>query len=145
MILFVCSQGKLRSRTAELLCLFGGVYARAAGTDEDAEASITDGQLRVADKVFCMERHHKAKIKDFQHFQAENTVSLDIPDEYGRLAPELITELIMKVRWHDSALAEAMAKGASVLANQPNYMTTLGTRSTQYVALNPAYQAMPSF
>lgn len=82
MILFVCSVARLRSRTAELLCLFGGVDARSAGTAEGALNELNDQLVREADMVFCMEYEHKKEVSTFAHYQKEKTFVLNIDDDY---------------------------------------------------------------
>lgn len=141
-VLFVCSQGKLRSRTAELLCLFGGVYARACGTDPDAEAVVTDPLLRQADLVVCMEPHHKQALASFQHYMKAPTVTLGIPDHYDRLDPMLIRSLIFQMRVHDRSVAEAMARGNTLLNSLAGYHSTLGSATPQ-PAHNPAFSVFP--
>ena len=85
MILFVCSQGRLRSRTAELLCLFDGIAARCAGIDKDALAPLTDTLVRQASLIICMERKHLNAVTEYAHYGACPVVQLGIPDEYDRL------------------------------------------------------------
>jgi predicted protein tyrosine phosphatase len=144
MVLFVCSLGKLRSRTAELLCLFGGLDARACGTAPDALAPVTDGLLREADLVVCMESTHKRALKDFQHYGACETVTLGVEDNYDRLEPELVSLLCYQVRFHSPQVADAMERGAAVLHGLPGYALALGTQ-TPRPSSNPAISAFPSF
>jgi len=129
MVLFVCSLGKMRSRTAELLCLFGGLDARCCGTDIDALYPANDNLLRRADLVVCMEKSHKEALRDFQHFGACNVVTLGIPDVYDRLATELVESLVYQVRFHAPQLADAMERGAQVLSGLPGYRESLGSSS----------------
>lgn len=143
MVLFVCSLGKLRSRTAELLCLFGGLDARACGTAPEALAPVTDGLLREADLVVCMESHHKKALKPFQHYGACLTVTLGVEDVYDRLDPELVRSLCYQVRLHAPEVADAMEKGALKLQSLPGYTKALGTNSTPF-ANNSAFSVFPS-
>lgn len=142
MIIFVCSLGKLRSRTAELLCLFGGVYARACGTAPDAEAPVTDALLRQASLVVCMEGEHKKALADFQHYGAAPAVTLGIPDEFNRLEHALVRDLIYQMRFHNLKVAEAMERGYAVLSAQPGYREALGTHAPP-VSGNPAFGMLP--
>lgn len=142
MILFICSQGKLRSRTAELLCLFGGLPARSAGTDPDADVPINDALIRQASLIVCMESHHKKALKDFQHYGLCAAVTLGIPDEYDRLEPALVQSLIFQMRFHDEDVADAMERGEALLSAQPGYREALGTQTPQYAG-NPAFGALP--
>src|SRR5260370_22282957 len=97
MVLFLCSRGKLRSRTAELLCLFGGLDARSAGTDRDALAPVTDTLLRHADLVVCMQPQHRWAINELAHYDASKVVVLGIPDRYDRLEPALVRLLSLRM------------------------------------------------
>jgi predicted protein tyrosine phosphatase len=143
MILFICSQGRMRSRTGELLCLFGGLSARSAGTEHRCVAPVNDSLLREADFVFCMEAEHLAAIHDLPHFDGTRVATLGIPDRFDRLDPALVTLLTRSVHEHRPAVAAAMRQGALLLAAQPAYLTKLGTH-TDTPADNPAYRAMPS-
>ncbi len=129
MILFVCSVARLRSRTAELLCLFGGVDARSAGTAEGALNEINDQLIREADMIFCMEHEHRQVISKFSHFEREKTVVLNIEDDYDRLDPYLVKRLIRSISSIDEVLAQKMQKGYEILNSQDDYLKNLGTFS----------------
>lgn len=141
MILFVCSQGKLRSRTAELLCLFGGVHARSAGSEADADVPLNDSLIRQASLIVCMERKHLVALKEFQHYGACPAVQLGIPDDYDRLEPALMRDLIYQARFHDHGLADAMDRGRALLLNQAGYQAALGT-GIHAPADNPAFASV---
>ena len=144
MILFVCSQGKLRSRTAELLALFGGVHARSAGSDKDADVPLNDALIRQATLIVCMEKKHHEALKEFQHYGSCPAVLLGIPDEFDRLQDELVRDLIFQTRFHDAVLAAAMERGAALLAAQPGYRNALGTRTPRiFGSSNEAYSVFP--
>jgi predicted protein tyrosine phosphatase len=142
MILFVCSQGRLRSRTAELLCLFGGVHARSAGTDNDADVPLTDTLVRQATLIVCMERKHIKAVTEFAHYGACPVVQLGIPDEYDRLEAALMRDLIYQAGFHDPKLSSAMDRGRQLLVSQPGYQDALGTQS-EPTADNPAFACAP--
>ncbi len=143
MILFVCSQGKLRSRTAEILCLFGGLYARCGGTDKSAEAPVTDAMVRQASLIVCMEHEHKVALREFQHYGLADCVTLGIPDDYDRLNSGLIRSLIYQMSFHDETIAEAMERGYDMLCAQPGYQTQLGTHTPACSSANPAFSVLP--
>jgi predicted protein tyrosine phosphatase len=143
MILFICSQGRMRSRTAELLCLFGGLDARSAGTEADCVSPVNDALLREADEVFCMEAEHYDSIRDLCHFDSQSVTVLHIRDRYDRLESELVETLIRVMKQHRPAIGEDMRQGALLLAAQPGFYQSLGTYSCA-PADNPAYRAMPS-
>jgi len=99
-VLFVCSQNRLRSPTAEQI--YGasvGVETRSAGLDRNAVVPLTLELLDWADIIFVMERSHKNKLrKKFgKTVAAKLIVSLDIPDEFDFMAPDLVQLLKMKL------------------------------------------------
>jgi len=99
-ILFVCSQNKLRSPTAEaVFSAYPGVEALSAGTNNDAVTPISADLIEWADVVFCMERIHRDKLaRRFKSaFKTTRLVVLDIPDNYDYMDPELIRILEAKV------------------------------------------------
>lgn len=128
MILFVCSQGKFRSRTAELMCLFAGVYARSAGTDPDAEVQLNNELISEASLIFCMERKHHQIVTKMPAYATVDcpVVSLGILDLFERLQPELMRDLVYQVQFHDKALAAAMENGRQVISTLA-YAPKLGT------------------
>ena len=61
-LLFVCSQNRLRSPTAEKLFEGSARYcARSAGTSLGARVVVTEGHIGWADIIFCMEKRHLAQ------------------------------------------------------------------------------------
>lgn len=64
-LLFLCSQNKRRSLTAEkLFDGFKGHQARSAGTENNARVKVTPGLLGWANLIFCMEKKHVCRIKE---------------------------------------------------------------------------------
>ena len=91
--LFICSQNKLRSPTADqVFSTWPGVEADSAGLNSDAEQPLSAEQLEWADVVFVMERAHRNKLsKRFKpHLKGKRVVCLGIPDEYEFMQPELV-------------------------------------------------------
>lgn len=98
-ILFVCSKNKLRSPTAEaVFAEYEGFNVRSAGLNHDAEISLTPEMVEWADCIFAMEKAHKSRLqKRFkQYIRRQQVICLDIPDNYGFMAKELV--LILKNR-----------------------------------------------
>ena len=99
-ILFICSQNRLRSPTAETI-FFGrpGVEVASAGLGPDAVNPLSSDLLEWADVVFVMEASHRRKLtKKFKNFLADQRViCLDIPDLYDYMDPVLIQLLEAKV------------------------------------------------
>lgn len=102
-VLFVCSQNRMRSLTAEkMLEGLPLLQARSAGTQPDARIVVTEGHLGWADLVICMEKSHLNRLrrKFPEAMQAKRTVCLHIPDEYEFMQPELMDELRAKLANH---------------------------------------------
>jgi predicted protein tyrosine phosphatase len=94
--LFICSQNRLRSPTAEqIFADHPGIETLSAGTNNDAETPLDDEMLRWADTIFVMEKTHRNKIqKRFRSaLGGTRIICLDIPDEYEFMDPELIALL----------------------------------------------------
>ena len=102
-VLFVCSQNRMRSLTAEKL-LEGRpqLQARSAGTQPDARIVVTEGHLGWADLVICMEKSHLNRLrrKFPEAMQAKRSVCLHIPDDFEFMQPELMDELRAKLANH---------------------------------------------
>lgn len=63
-ILFICSQNKLRSPTAEaVFCNYQNWEVRSAGLKNDAEVALGLEDVMWADYIFVMEKAHLAKLK----------------------------------------------------------------------------------
>jgi predicted protein tyrosine phosphatase len=95
-ILFLCSQNKRRSLTAEkYFDGYNGHRARSAGTENNSRIKVTEGLIGWADIIFCMEKKHLRRIKDRYPYALEGkkTVCLNIPDEYSFMDEELIALL----------------------------------------------------
>ena len=100
-ILFVCSRNKLRSPTAEqLFSQEPGLEVLSAGTDRDADVPVTPELIAWADRIFAMERTHRAKLQQrFKpYLDGKQIVCLGIPDDYAFMDPALIALLERKVR-----------------------------------------------
>lgn len=110
-VLFVCSQGRIRSRTAEVLSLLGGISARSCGTNEDAVVRINDHLVREATTIIGMERRHSGAAAAFMHAQGKQIESLGIPDEYDPFDPELVALLIGSLRHRLPEVSMAIQRG----------------------------------
>jgi predicted protein tyrosine phosphatase len=139
--------GKFRSRTAELLCLFGGEYAKSAGTDLDAESPVSDTLLRTANIVVCMENNHKVALREYNHYMAAPTVTLGIPDVFNRMEDQLCLDLIYQMQVHYPDIALKMQKGYELLKSNPQLLTAFSTflpaTGSMSAAGNPAFSIFP--
>ena len=99
-VLFICSQNRLRSPTAEKI-FFGrpGVEVASAGLNPDAVNPLSNDLIEWADVVFVMEKSHRNKLsKKFKAFlTTQRVICLDIPDLYDYMDPVLIQLLETKV------------------------------------------------
>lgn len=91
-LLFLCSQNKRRSLTAEKI--FGGYNghsARSAGTENNSRVRVTSGLLGWADIIFCMEKKHVRRIKEkYPDIVCDKKViCLNIDDDYEYMDEEL--------------------------------------------------------
>lgn len=92
-ILFVCSQNRLRSATAEKIYEKVQHYdVRSAGTDKSARIRITPGHIGWADWIFVMEKRHLSLLRNKyrQEMQGRRIVCLNIPDDYDFMDRELV-------------------------------------------------------
>jgi predicted protein tyrosine phosphatase len=99
-VLFVCSQNKLRSPTAEqVFSDRPGFEVTSAGTDRSAGTPLSSEIVEWADVIFVMERTHRNKLaKNFRaQLKGKRVVCLDIPDEYEYMDPTLVRLLKAKV------------------------------------------------
>ncbi|SHK67972.1 Predicted protein tyrosine phosphatase [Hymenobacter psychrotolerans DSM 18569] len=84
-LLFICSQNRWRSLTAEWLFEGHAVYqARSAGTEPGARVRVTAGHLGWADVVFVMERKHADLLRQKfpEALAGKPVVTLRIPDKF---------------------------------------------------------------
>jgi len=99
-LLFVCSENKLRSATAEaVFSEYEGVEAIGAGTNKDAITPVSGDLIEWADVILVMETMLRNKIsaKYKNLLKDKQVVVLGIPDNYQRMQVELIRLLKAKV------------------------------------------------
>lgn len=98
-LLFICSQNKLRSPTAEAVFAdHPGVEVDSAGLNNDAEVPLGDEQLEWADVILVMEKTHRARLnRNFSRALAGKRIAvLNIPDDYEYMQSELVEILKQK-------------------------------------------------
>ena len=99
-VLFICSQNRLRSPTAEqVFAEWPGIETSSAGLNNDAENPVTPELVQWADIIFVMERAHRSKLsaKFKPHLGKARVVCLEIPDEYEFMESDLVRLLKAKV------------------------------------------------
>ncbi|SNC61551.1 Predicted protein tyrosine phosphatase [Hymenobacter gelipurpurascens] len=102
-LLFICSQNRWRSLTAERLLDGHAHYeARSAGTEPGARVRVTAGHIGWADIIFVMERKHTDILRQkFGGALAGKTiVNLRIPDKFQFLDQILLDLLRERLREH---------------------------------------------
>ena len=102
-ILFVCSQNKRRSPTAEqVFSQIEGIEADSGGIASDAVAPVGSDQIAWADIIFVMERAHRTKLarRFRRHLDGKRVVVLNIPDEFECMDERLVGLLKARVTPH---------------------------------------------
>lgn len=99
-VLFICSQNRLRSPTAEqVFSTRPDLECSSAGLNHDAENPLTPELVSWADIIFVMERAHRNKLtaKFKPQLGRARVICLDIPDNYDFMEPALVKLLKVKV------------------------------------------------
>ena len=102
-VLFICSQNKLRSPTAEqVFSQRPDLEVASAGTNSDADTPLTSELVEWADVIFVMEKTHRTKLQQrFRaHLKSKRVVCLEIPDKYGFMDPALVRLLETRLARH---------------------------------------------
>ena len=102
-VLFVCSENRLRSPTAEqVFADWPGIEVSSAGLNEDADNPVTPELLAWADLIFAMERAHRARLqsKFRSQLKGRRIVCLNIPDIYRFMDAQLVRLLKASVPKH---------------------------------------------
>jgi predicted protein tyrosine phosphatase len=101
--LFVCSQNRLRSPTAEhVFSSVPGLEVDSAGLNNDADTPLAPEQVMWADVIFVMEKTHRNKLtRRFRtQLKGKRVVCLNIPDEYAYMDAGLVRLLKAIVPQH---------------------------------------------
>jgi predicted protein tyrosine phosphatase len=102
-VLFVCSQNRLRSPTAEqVFASWPGIEVSSAGLNEGADNPVTPELLAWADLIFVMEKSHRRRLqsKFRSHLKRQRIVCLNIPDDYRFMDAKLVRLLKASVPSH---------------------------------------------
>lgn len=99
-VLFICSQNRMRSPTAEqVFARHPGIECASAGLNRGADNPLTPELVEWAELIFVMERHHKMElsVRFKRHLGGKRIICLDIPDNYPYMDPALIALLESRV------------------------------------------------
>ncbi|NIA54842.1 phosphotyrosine protein phosphatase [Massilia sp. TW-1] len=99
-VLFICTQNRLRSPTAEhVFATWPDIATDSAGLGNDADVPLSPEQIAWADVIFVMEKLHRNRLgqRFRRHLNGKRVICLDIPDEYEYMQPELVALLEAKV------------------------------------------------
>ena len=97
--LFICSQNRLRSPTAEqIFSTWLDVETDSAGLGGDASVPLSPEQIAWANIIFVMEKAHRNRLSTRfkRYLNGKRVICLDIPDDYEFMQPELIELLETK-------------------------------------------------
>lgn len=100
-LLFICSQNRWRSLTAErLFDDHPHLLARSAGTEPGARVRVAAGHLGWADIIFAMEKKHadRLRAKFGPALRGKPIINLRIPDNYPFQDPALVALLHERLR-----------------------------------------------
>lgn len=102
-VLFICSQNRLRSPTAErVFATWPGIEVASAGLNDDADTPVTPELLQWAQIIFVMEKAHRNRLsKKFRAaLDGQRVICLNIPDDYEFMDPALVRLLQATVPRH---------------------------------------------
>jgi len=108
-LLFVCSQNRFRSPTAEAIFKnMPEVEALSAGLNHDAVTPLSGDLIEWADIIFVMEKTHRNKLqKRFRDaLRGKRVVTLGVPDIYEFMEPGLVELLRSSLRRYVPALSQ---------------------------------------
>ncbi len=95
-VLFVCSQNRLRSPTAErIFSSVAGLEVDSAGTNKDADNPVSLDSIEWADVIFVMQKAHRNKLSRMfgSKIRQKKVICLNVPDEFEYMDPALVTLL----------------------------------------------------
>jgi predicted protein tyrosine phosphatase len=95
-LLFICSQNKIRSLTAEhMLQGVPGLAVKSAGTEPNSRIRVNEGHIGWSDFIFVMEKKHRRILEENfpAALEGKSIICLHIPDEYRYMEPALMDEL----------------------------------------------------
>jgi len=100
-LLFICSRNQWRSPTAEEVWRRRPDFnVRSAGTSPNARKTVGPADIRWADFIFVMETKHLNRLRaEYARLLEHKRIhSLDIPDDYQYMDPDLVDLLEESVK-----------------------------------------------
>lgn len=95
-LLFICSQNRSRSFTAERIFEgFPGYAVKSAGVEPEARIVVDLGQIEWAGMIFVIERDHARRLRENfgAALEGKTVICLGIPDVYRPMSPDLTETL----------------------------------------------------
>jgi predicted protein tyrosine phosphatase len=91
-VLFICGRNQKRSPTAARIFQNDSrMEVRSAGTSDSSRRKVSEGDLQWAELIVVMERKYAARLRaGFDHVAWPRIETLEIPDEYEFMDPELV-------------------------------------------------------
>ena len=92
-VLFICSQNRFRSLTAEtVFAEDSNLEVKSAGLDNDARVRVTPELVEWAEIIFVMEKNHRNRLqKKFKKYlNKQRVICLGVPDDYEYMDPYLV-------------------------------------------------------
>ena len=102
-LLFICSQNKIRSLTAEHMPQgVPGLSVKSAGTEPNSRIRVNEGHIGWADLIFVMEIKHRRILEENfpEALVGKSIICLHIPDEYRHMEPALMDVLKAELSQH---------------------------------------------
>jgi predicted protein tyrosine phosphatase len=100
-VLFLCGDARSRGPTAaQIAAQWPGVKADSAGLSNDADDHLSTEQLDWASIIFVMEPRQKTRLaaQYRDEVRGKQIISLDVPDHYSFMQPELVELLTRKLK-----------------------------------------------
>jgi predicted protein tyrosine phosphatase len=95
-VLFICGKARQRSPTAdEIFRNEPNIETDFAGLSDDADVVLSVDQIEWATDIAVMEKRQIARLKTryAKYLKGKRVISLDVPDDYVFMQPELIALL----------------------------------------------------
>ena len=97
-VLFICGKARQRSPTADAVFNGQNIETDFAGLSDDADVVLSVEHIEWATDIAVMEKRQIARLKQkhSKHLKGKRIISLDVPDDYIFMQPELVALLQSK-------------------------------------------------